>query len=98
MAELLDDDRIAAALTALPGWTREQDQLVRRVPVADSDAENLERAVGTVADELNHHPETERTPGELCFRLSTHSAGGITAKDVDLAARIDQVISGPALD
>jgi 4a-hydroxytetrahydrobiopterin dehydratase len=93
MAELLDQDRIDGALASLPGWRYDDNKLVKRVPVADGSQDQLEKAVMEVADELNHHPEVERGPGELRFQLWTHSAGGVTQKDVELAARIDDTLS-----
>jgi 4a-hydroxytetrahydrobiopterin dehydratase len=98
MAELLDQQEIDDALESLPGWTYGDNKLVRTVPVEPASEDNLERAVQTVADELNHHPEIQRKDGELQFQLWTHSAGGVTAKDVELAARIDQTLTGPVQD
>jgi 4a-hydroxytetrahydrobiopterin dehydratase len=99
MAEAHDDGAsITEAVAALAGWEREGEQLVRRVPIADDDQDNLERAVMKVADELDHHPVIERSPGELCFRLWTHTVGRITSRDVELAARIDQTLSGTVQD
>ena len=60
----------------------------------DDSQDALQQAVGAVADALDHHPVVTREPDALTFRLWTHSAGGVTAKDVDLAARIDQVLTG----
>lgn len=93
-----DDSRIDDAVAALPGWTREEHQLVRRVPVAAEDQDNLVRAVMQVADELDHHPVIDRSPTELCLRLWTHTVGRVTERDVELAARIDQTLSGTVQD
>jgi 4a-hydroxytetrahydrobiopterin dehydratase len=98
MPALLDDDEIRTALAALPGWDRDDLALIKRVPVADDQHESVERAVADVADALDHHPEVARDFGSLTFRLWTHSAGGVTAKDVELAGRIDQVLSGSTQD
>lgn len=99
MSEPVERQReIDEAVAQLPGWVREGEQLVRRIPVADDARENLERAVMKVADELNHHPVIERSTGKLCFRVWTHSVGRITARDVELAARIDQTLSGTVQD
>ena len=98
MAEVMDQKDIDDALTSLPGWRFDDNKLVRQVPVDADSQDNLERAVMQVADELNHHPVIERGDGELRFEVWTHSAGGVTAKDVELAARIDQTLSGPAPD
>jgi 4a-hydroxytetrahydrobiopterin dehydratase len=99
MADSQDESTsIDEAVAALPGWERQGDQLVRRVPISDEDQDNLERAVMKVADELDHHPVIERLPGELCFRLWTHTVGRITRRDIELAARIDQTLSGTVQD
>lgn len=99
MAEAENDNaNIDEAVAALPAWERTGDQLVRRVAIADGDQDNLERAVMKVADELDHHPVIERAPGELCFRLWTHTVGRITRRDIELAARIDQTLSGTVQD
>lgn len=98
MAEPQDDPGIDEAVAALPGWKREGEHLVRRVPISDDDRDNLERAVMKVADELDHHPVIERLPGELSFRLWTHTVGRVTRRDVELAARIDQTLSGTVQD
>ncbi|HEX4698744.1 MAG TPA: 4a-hydroxytetrahydrobiopterin dehydratase [Actinomycetes bacterium] len=94
MPEVLDHDAIDAALGALPGWTYDGEALVKRADVPDDSQDAMERSVGAIADALDHHPAVTREPDALTFRLWTHSAGGVTAKDVDLAARIDQVLTG----
>jgi 4a-hydroxytetrahydrobiopterin dehydratase len=94
MPELLADDQITAALDALPGWSCQDNRLIKAVPVAGDSQDQLEKAVMELADQLDHHPEVERGGDEMRFQLWTHSAGGITDKDVELAARIDEVLSG----
>ena len=94
----MNQKEIDDALASLPGWRYDDNKLVRDVPVELDSQDNLERAVMQVADELNHHPEVERREGTMRFQLWTHSAGGVTAKDVELAARIDQTLSGPVQD
>ena len=92
----MDRKQIEDALAALPGWEYDGTKLVRRVPVADDAQDNLESAVMKVADELDHHPVIERGAGELRFDVWSHSAGGVTAKDLELAARIDQTLAAPS--
>jgi 4a-hydroxytetrahydrobiopterin dehydratase len=94
MAQLLDDSAIDDALLALPGWQRVDNTIVRDVPVSAEAADNLEAAVARAADELNHHPVVDRTDDSVRFTVWTHSAGGVTSKDIELAARIDEVIAG----
>ena len=98
MAQLLDDDELDDALVSLPGWQRVDNTLVRDVPVDGEAADNLEAAVAQAAEQLNHHPVVDRSGGAVRFTVWTHSAGGVTSKDVALAARIDEAISGKAQD
>jgi 4a-hydroxytetrahydrobiopterin dehydratase len=98
MADPLDRSDIDTALAALPGWSFDDGKLVKRAGVPADSQDALVEAVMTVADEVNHHPEIVRDGHSVTFRLWTHSAGGVTAKDVDLASRIDQQLSGAGTD
>ncbi len=89
---------IDEAIAALPEWSRQGEELVRRVPVAAADQANLERAVMKVADEMDHHPVIDREADALCFRLWTHTVGRVTERDVELAARIDRALSTTVQD
>ena len=46
-----------------------------------------------MAEELDHHPDIDIRWRTLTFRLSTHSAGGVTHRDVELARRIDDIVA-----
>lgn len=94
MADLLSQEEIDAALETLPGWSFEQDRLVRVADVPADSRDNLERGVAEVADEMNHHPVISGEGGAMRFEVWSHSDGGVTTKDVELVARIDQVLSG----
>lgn len=96
MPDPLSDEQITAALDGLPEWTRRRDALVREVEVARGDDAVLEENVRHVADAFDHHPEVTATDSALRLSLTTHAAGGITARDIEVAAAIDQVISGSA--
>lgn len=98
MPDLLPRDQIDTALGALPGWAYQDDKLVKSAQVPSDSQDGLLEAVGRVADEMNHHPDVSREGDSVTFRLWTHSAGGVTTKDVDLAARIDQTLSGAGTD
>ncbi|MEW2358923.1 4a-hydroxytetrahydrobiopterin dehydratase [Spirillospora sp. NPDC029432] len=90
MAELLDDAAITGRLKELPGWTRDGDS-IRRTVKAPSFMGGIELVleVARAAEEADHHPDIDIRWRNVTFALSTHSAGGLTAKDFDLAARID---------
>lgn len=94
MAELLTADQVAAALESLPGWSGDTERIRRVVRVEAETQDALVDEVMRVADTLDHHPTMERGAGSLTFLVWTHSAGGVTSKDVELAARIDEVLSG----
>jgi 4a-hydroxytetrahydrobiopterin dehydratase len=90
MADLLNDDAIEAGLP--DGWTREGDEIVRTFEF-DSylDGVGFAAGAGGVAEDAWHHPEMTITWGEVAVRFTTHDAGGITEKDLDLAGRLNEI-------
>jgi 4a-hydroxytetrahydrobiopterin dehydratase len=91
MAERLSDEAVDTALSRL-SWTREGDELVKQVTRSDFvDAVRFVDALVPVAEGANHHPDIAISWNKVTLRLSTHSAGGLTQLDLDLAARIDQL-------
>lgn len=90
----LTEDQIAAALADLPQWSREGESIVRTADAPDFPAAiRVVDAVAEAAEALDHHPDIDIRWRTLTFRLSTHSAGGLTAKDFDLASQIDEVLA-----
>lgn len=89
----LSEDEITAALAALTGWAREGDSLVRTADAPDFPAAiRVVVAVAEAAEAMDHHPDIDIRWRTLRFVLSTHSAGGLTPLDLDLAARIDDAL------
>jgi len=90
MSELLSDDEIDERLP--DGWDREGDEIVRTYEF-DSylDGIGFASGAGGVAEEAWHHPEMTITWGEVEIRLTTHDAGGLTEKDMNLAERFDEI-------
>ena len=85
----LSHETVDASLPELD-WTREGDALVKVVQKANfAEALAYVNAVGALAESANHHPDIDIRWNKVTLRLSTHSAGGLTAKDLDLAAQID---------
>jgi 4a-hydroxytetrahydrobiopterin dehydratase len=89
---MLDDKALHEAMRQLPEWNLEDDTLVRTFRRRDwADAVALVNAVAPEADRRNHHPDVSITGyRDVTFRLTTHSRGGITQRDVDLATWIDE--------
>ena len=54
-------------------------------------------SVAIVAEKANHHPNWENVYNRVKIALSTHDSGGLTQKDFDLAAKIDEVYSNKFL-
>ncbi|MBE1536301.1 4a-hydroxytetrahydrobiopterin dehydratase [Actinomadura algeriensis] len=95
MADTLDDTAVAGRLSALPDWTRDGDAIRRQVRAATFlDGIDLVARVARAAEAAGHHPDIDIRWRTLTFTLTTHSAGGLTAKDFDLAARIDALATG----
>ncbi len=92
-APLLSQEEVERALEReLPRWAQEDDALVRSVEAASFlDGIELVRRVAEVAEELEHHPDIDIRWRTVTFRLSTHSAGGITMRDLRLAGDIDRL-------
>lgn len=92
---MLDDAAIDTALTQLPDWSRDGDTLVRTYQRRDwADAIALLNTIAPEADRRNHHPDVFITDYRMVtFRLTTHSKGGITQRDVDLARWIEEQAS-----
>ena len=83
----------AERLQALPGWYFE-DGWIRRVYKTDGWPTTLMlvNAIGYLAEAAYHHPDLSVTWARVTVKLSTHSAGGITQKDFDLARQIEDVV------
>ncbi|HEY9416557.1 MAG TPA: 4a-hydroxytetrahydrobiopterin dehydratase [Pseudonocardia sp.] len=93
MPQLLDPDTVTESLLLLPGWEREGDALVWTVALPDFPAAiSVVDEVAVLAEQADHHPDIDIRWRTLTFRCSTHSAGGITRLDVNLAAAISKVV------
>lgn len=92
MAELLSDQEIESRLAG-GAWRREGDQIVRDWGFKDfADAITFVNRVAEVAEEANHHPDIlVHGWNKVRLSLTSHSAGGLTATDFELAARFDRL-------
>jgi 4a-hydroxytetrahydrobiopterin dehydratase len=93
MADKLSDDAIEKHLTGLDGWSRDGDQIERKLEF-DNFLEAIEfiNRVAPLAEAADHHPELFNVYNRVEIVLTTHDAGGITGKDFALASRIDNVV------
>jgi len=94
MTEILSDERVEKALKELPGWRRDGSEIELVVELASfGQAIEVVVRVAGLAEAADHHPDIDIRWRTLKFRLSTHSAGGLTEKDFALAAQIDEVFA-----
>ncbi len=93
MPEVLDPTAVDQALAERSlAWERHDDQLVKVVTRQGfAGALAYVDAVGALAEAADHHPDIDIRWNTVTLRLSTHSAGGLTAKDLDLATEIDRL-------
>jgi 4a-hydroxytetrahydrobiopterin dehydratase len=95
MASRLSDLEIQRALGTLPGWSRRADVLTKTFtwPTFEQGIAFVTR-VAKAADAMDHHPDIDIRYTKVTFALSTHDAGGITERDLELARQIEQVAEG----
>ena len=91
MTRILTDEEITRQLDDLPGWTRDAESLRASYDAPDfPTAVQLIVEVGEEAEQIQHHPDVDLRWKVTHWRLSTHSAGGVTQLDIELAHRIEQ--------
>jgi len=92
VSALLSDIAIQRALGTLPGWSRRGDTLAKTFTLPSFPAAiTLVQRAADAAERANHHPDIDIRYTKVTFALSTHSEGGITQKDIDLAGEIEQL-------
>lgn len=92
MPEPLDDNAIDTALTELDGWAREGASIHKEFTFADfSEAFGFMARMALVSEKMDHHPDWSNSYNTVAVGLSSHDAGGVTQRDLDWAARADEV-------
>ena len=86
----LPDDSVAQRLEALPGWSRDGDEIVKTYELPSfPDAIVFVTRIADLAEKADHHPDLDIRYRKVRVALSTHDQGGITDKDFALAAEIE---------
>jgi len=89
---LIADADVNAALAQLPGWSRSGEEILKtfdRPTFADAIAFVVR--IGFLAEAADHHPDLDIRWRRVRVALTTHDAGGLTARDIELARRIEDV-------
>jgi 4a-hydroxytetrahydrobiopterin dehydratase len=91
--QLTDEERIDA-LSELPGWHLHQDRLAiaREFEFGNfSEAWAFMSRVALLAEQHDHHPEWSNVYNRVAITLTTHDAGGLSARDITMAQAIDAI-------
>jgi 4a-hydroxytetrahydrobiopterin dehydratase len=92
--ERLDDDVVATRVSALAGWERDGDTIVKTFELPTfPDAIAFVTRVAERAEAANHHPDLDIRYRKVRVALSTHDAGGLTDMDFDLATEIEGCVT-----
>jgi 4a-hydroxytetrahydrobiopterin dehydratase len=85
----LNDEEIEQQLTELDGWERAGDAIERTFKLDDfKGSVDFVNLLTPVAEEMNHHPDLAISWDKVTVTITTHSEGGLTANDFELARRI----------
>lgn len=86
----LDDAEIERSLSELDGWER-AGEAIRKEFKRDDFVGSVEfvRALADPAEDMGHHPDLEISWDTVTVTITTHSEGGLTSNDFELARRID---------
>ncbi|WP_316975833.1 4a-hydroxytetrahydrobiopterin dehydratase [Shumkonia mesophila] len=97
MTEKLTGPARRSALAALDGWSEAdgRDAIAKDFRFADFNAAfAFMTRVALKAERMDHHPEWSNVYNRVGVVLSTHDAGGVTARDIELARFIDRAAAG----
>jgi len=92
MADKMTSQQIADGLAQLHGWSADGDAAIQRTfKFADHiTAIGFVTRVAMAAEVLDHHPDLHIVYSTVDITLNTHTAGGVTEKDFELARKIEQ--------
>ena len=93
MPELLAKNAVISRMAEIPAWNREGNEISRSFDFPTfPDGIEFVRRVADLAENANHHPDIDIRWRTVKLVLTTHSAGGLTDLDFDLAGEIDALL------
>ena len=91
--DLLSAEVIASLAARLPNWEFDGTSLSRILEFADfAEAFAFMVRVADIAEELDHHPDWSNSWNRVAIAVTSHSAGGLTGRDVGFAERVDRLV------
>lgn len=97
MVEALSETERADALDGLPDWDYDEarDAITRAIVFTDfAEAFGFMTQIALIAEKMDHHPEWKNVWNRVEILLTTHDAGGLSERDIELAGAIDSVLDG----
>lgn len=95
MGVRMDDSMVDAQLALLAGWSRTGNAISRTFQFADfRTAFAFMTACALACEKMDHHPDWKNSWSRVDVSLTTHDSGGITIRDLELAALMNQIASG----
>ena len=97
MVEQLSEAERADALDGLPDWDYDEgrDAITRSIVFSDfAEAFGFMTQVALIAEKADHHPEWTNVWNRVEITLTTHDAGGLSERDIELASAIDAILDG----
>ncbi|HSJ82574.1 MAG TPA: 4a-hydroxytetrahydrobiopterin dehydratase [Acidimicrobiia bacterium] len=89
---VVSNEEVTAFVEAHPGWERDGESITRTYEHSDFNGSmGFVTRVALAAEKADHHPDIDIRWNKVTLTLSTHSEGGITTKDLDLADLCDSL-------
>ena len=86
----LSDQEIDEELEKCDGWSRRGDAIFKEFERGDfAGSVDFVNAIAPAAEDMNHHPDLEISWSKVGVTITTHSQGGLTANDFELARKVD---------
>ena len=96
MADRLNDQEVDAGLARLPGWARDGDAIAKEFTLDGfPGAIAFVVTVAFAAEKADHHPDIDVRWNRVRLVLTSHDAGGLTARDLSLAEVVEGIAGGP---
>jgi len=91
----LSDSQVAEQIKKLPGWEKKGDAIRKVFPFKNYyETMAFVNATAWISHREDHHPDLEVGYNKCVVTYSTHSAGGVTAKDLECAGKLEKLVSG----
>lgn len=92
MSRLLDTNEVHRQIATIPAWTYADNAITRTYnfatfPIAVTWVDEM----AVAAEAMDHHPDVDLRWRRVCVTLSTHSAGGVTSLDIEMAHQLDAI-------